>query len=222
MENRKYFSKIQEQYQAYYEYSRELYQNIAERLDKILFGKVVDFGNGGIINYNTDRLEKLICVDIINKNRMVTDNKIDFVYGDFYEIQLDRDFDCILIQFLLHHLTDDERLYRSFRRLKHAIKDRGKIVILEVVFPRCLEQVQSLLKPLIFWALKALKKPHLRFFSCDTVVGLLSVLEPSDVKIRYIPVGKKVIPAPILFPRLKLPGRLYPLRCILIEASIQH
>ncbi len=222
MENRKYFSNIQKQYQAYYEYSWELYQNVAERLDKILFGKVVDFGNGGIINYNTDRLEKLICVDIINKNRIVTDNKIDFVYGDFYEIQLDRDFDCILIQFLLHHLTDDERLYRSFRRLRHSIKDKGKIVILEVVIPRCLEQVQRLFKPLISWALKVLRKPHLRFFACDTVVRFLSTLEPSEVKIRYIPVGKKVIPAPILFPKLKLPGRLYPLRCILIEASFQH
>lgn len=89
---------------------------------------MVDFGNGGIINYNTDRLEKLICVDIFNKNRIVADNKIDFVCGDFYNIQLDRVFDCVLIQFLLHHLTDDERFCRSFRKLRHSIKDRGKLL----------------------------------------------------------------------------------------------
>jgi hypothetical protein len=220
MENRIYFSKIQREYREYYAYSGELYQNAAEKLDKILFGKVIDFGNGGIINYNTDSLEKLICVDIINKSQMITDNKIDFIYGDFYDIELDGKVDCVLIQFLLHHLTDDERLHGSIQKLKHLINENGKIIILEVVFPRYLERLQNVLKPLFFMTLRALKRPDLRFFSRQALVGLLSTFQPSDIKVQYIPIGKKVVPAPVLFPKLKLPGRLYPLKCILIEASL--
>ena len=220
MENRIYFSKIQREYREYYEYSEELYQNTAEKLDKILFGKVIDFGNGGIINYNTDSLEKLICVDIINKDQKITDNKIDFIYGDFYDIELDGKVDCILIQFLLHHLTNDEKLHGSIQKLKNLLNENGKIIILEVVFPRYLERLQNMLQPLFFTTLRALRRPNLRFFSWQALVELLSTLQPSDIKVQYISIGKKVVPAPVLFPKLKLPGRLYPLKCILIEASL--
>jgi len=220
MENRIYFSKIQREYREYYEYSRELYQNVAEKLDKILFGKVIDFGNGGIINYNTDSLEKLICVDIINKSQKISNNKIDFIYGDFYDLELDGKVDCILIQFLLHHLTDDERLHGAIQKLKHFINENGKIIILEVVFPRYLERLQNMLKPLFFMTLRAIKRPDLRFFSRQAVVELLTTFQPRDMKVQYIPIGKKVVPAPVLFPKLKLPGKLYPLKCILIEASL--
>ena len=43
-------------------------------------------------------MKKLICVDIINKSQMITDNKIDFIYGDFYDIELAGKVDCILIE----------------------------------------------------------------------------------------------------------------------------
>jgi hypothetical protein len=181
---------------------------------------LIVFGIGGINNYNTDSLKKLNCVYIIKKNQIITDNKIDFIYGDFYGIELDGKVDCILIQFLLHHLVDDRRLYASIQKLKPFIKENGKIIILEVVFPRYLERLQNVLKPLLFRILRALKRPDLRFFSRQALVDLLSIFKPSDIKIQYIPIGKKVVPAPVLFPRLKLPGKLYPLKCILIEASL--
>ena len=75
MENKTYFQQIQKKYKKAAEYNEELYQNTAMRLNKILYGDVVDFGNGGIINYQTGNIKKLICIDIIFNDKMITDNK---------------------------------------------------------------------------------------------------------------------------------------------------
>ena len=219
MENKSYFEKVTKEYKKASEYSEELYQNMAIRLNKILFGRVVDFGNGGIINYDTQKIEKLICVDIINKNRNITNKKINFIYGDFYSPDLNSNADCILAQFLLHHLTDDKKLRISIRKVKTKLNERGKLVIGEIVVPRSVELIQNIMKPIIFPILALMKKPGLRFFSAQSLSALLADAGFNDIQIQNIPIGKKVSPAPVLFPGLRMPGKLYPFKCILIEAK---
>lgn len=219
MKNKTHFAKIKKQYQDASEYSDELYQNIASRLNKILFGMVVDFGNGGIINYDTQKIEKLICVDIINKGKGITNKKIDFVYGDFYDFDLTCKVDCLLAQFLLHHLTDDKGLINSIRKVKARLNEEGRIIILEIEIPAFVELVQNIAKPLIFKLLALLRKPGLRFFSSRSLCALLAGAGFKDIRIQNIPIGKKVSPAPVLFPMLRIPGRLYPFKCILVEAK---
>lgn len=219
MKNKTHFVKIKKEYQKASEYSDELYQNIAARLNKILFGRVVDFGNGGIINYDTKKIIRLICVDIINKSKNITNRKIDFIYGDFYDFDLSCKADCILAQFLLHHLTDDIKLINSIKKIKNKLNEKGKIIIVEIEVPIFVELIQNITKPIIFKVLALIKKPGLRFFSSRSLFTLLAESGFKDIRIQNIPIGKKVSPAPVLFPKLRIPGKLYPFRCILIEAK---
>ena len=57
--NKDYFSNTINKYRDASEYTGDLYQNIGRYLDNRLCGRVIDFGNGGIINYQTDNLKKV-------------------------------------------------------------------------------------------------------------------------------------------------------------------
>ncbi len=220
-DNKTYFSKFHEEYLKASSHSDELYQNIGAVLNKKLYGVVVDIGNGGVINYFTKNIDKLICIDIIFKNTIITNNKIDYIYGDFYDITLKDKIDCFLAQFILHHLTDDEKLISAIRKLRKNLKGTGKIIILEVVIPRFAELIQNVLKSIIFNLLVIMKKPSLRFFSSRTLVELLADAGYTDIQIQKIekPVDKRISPAPVLFPNLRIPSKIYPFRYILIEAK---
>lgn len=220
MKNREYFKKIEREYQEATAYNDELYQNIAAELDKILWGKVIDFGNGGIINYKTEHLEKLICVDIINEARELSQNKIDFIYGDFYDIELQCQANCVLSQLMLHHLVDDVKVKKSLGKLSSILAEDGKFIIVEVEFPWILEMLQNIFKPLIFRALAMINKPSLRFFSHRSLIKLLTEAGFGHIRTQRIPIGARISPASVLFPRLKISGWLYPFKCVLMEAQI--
>ena len=219
MENKTYFTKIVEEYKKATDYNEELYQNVGKKLDEILFGKVVDFGNGGVINYDTRRIKKLICVDIIFENKSITGNKINFVCGNFYDINHGCKADCVLAQVLLHHLTDEKKLRKCLRKVKAVLNKNGKFIIVEVAFPRFLELFQNIIKPILFNILAMMKKPSLRFFSVKSLLALLAEAGFNNIQIQYIATGKRVSPAPVLFPNLRIPGKLYPFKHILIEAK---
>jgi len=220
MENKPYFTKIKKEYQHASEHSSELYQNISHALNPNLKGVVIDFGNGGIINYDTSSLKKVICIDIINEEKHLSDSKIDHIYGDFYNLELDQHADSFLAQFLLHHLTDTDKIARSLNRIRERLNNNGKLVIVEIDLPVFAEHIQALVMPLLNVFLSMLKKPHVRFFSSRTLVKLVTEAGFSNIETQTISIGKTVSPAPVLFPRLKIPGKLYPFNIIMLKAEI--
>lgn len=219
MRNREYFTRIRADYRKATDYNAELYRNIAAQIGSLLRGTVVDFGNGGVINYDTANIDKLVCVDVINEGTELTSAKIDHVYGDFYEYELPRDADYVMAQFLLHHLTDDGRLEAALRRLRRALAGRGRLIVVETVLPAAFERLEQALRPAVDGFLKLLRRPALRFFSIASLCALLRRAGFSAIEVRPVAIGRRVSPAPVLFPRLRIPGRLYPLRCVVVEAS---
>ena len=218
MKNEDYFKKIKNDYQSATEYSSELYKNIGARLNSILAGTVVDIGNGGVINYSLDKIEKLICIDVIFEQKTNLNSKIECIYGDFYNLDFYTNPDCVLIQFLLHHLCDDLKLKKSLREINKNLRDNGKVVVVEILFPRFVEFFQNLFKGIIFIIFKLLRKPQVRFFSRESLTRLLADSGLRCYEMSEIPMGKKVSPAPVLFPKLRIPGILYPFRCVIVEA----
>ncbi|MBN2569644.1 MAG: hypothetical protein JXB42_09470 [Deltaproteobacteria bacterium] len=222
--NKDYFLKTIDQYRDASEYTGELYQNIGKYLNNRLCGRVIDFGNGGVINYQTDNLNKVYCIDIINKNR--SEGKIEYLYGDFYDINPNIEADCLILQFLLHHLTDDSRLEYALKNATTLLTDPGKLFVMEVIVPAWIERLQNLFRPVIFSSLALLKRPSLRFFGIVSLRQLImdagfQILSEAYVSIRPLD-GKKMSPAPVLFPALKIPGKLYPFKCVIIEARKQQ
>ena len=220
MENKPYFTKIRGEYQLASERSSELYRNIAQALQPNLKGVVTDFGNGGIINYDTSGLSKVICIDIINEQKDLSESRIDHIYGDFYNLKLERDSDCFLAQFLLHHLTDDEKVLSSLRNIKGKLNPDGKLIVVEIDLPPWVERMQAILLPALKRVLSLMHKPQIRFFSSGRLIRLLEDAGFENISLQTIPIGKKVSPAPVLFPRMQIPGKLYPFRIIMLKARL--
>ena len=219
MENEEYFSKIKGDYQEAVEYSCAFYAEIANKLSEILRGKVADFGNGNVVHYSTEKIDKLLCVDIINEKKVITEGKKEFIYGDFYDFEFPGDLDFALAHWLLHHLPDDELLEIAVQKLNRSLGTHGKFVIVENVMPRYMEALQNALRPVLFCLLRLMKKPGLRFFSLASLTGLLQRAGFDRISVSHVDVVGWIAPAPVLFPKLRMPGWLYPLKCIVIEAS---
>jgi len=157
-------------------------------------------------------------VDIINPEVPREDGNITFMKGDFYDFEFPAGTDVVLVQFLLHHLADDQRLAAALRRLERALGATGRLVVVEALMPRWMEVVQHVLRGPINLALRALRKPGLRFFSADSLGRLLEEAGFSPRALRPVDVGARMAPASALFPRLTIPGRLYPMRWVVVEA----
>jgi SAM-dependent methyltransferase len=221
VENKAYFKTIQREYGEASASSSQMYLDIGRRLDEILFGTVIDFGNGGVINYDAGRLDSLICVDLIDPGRStfpVSGEKIRYVQGDFYDIGVNFRPDCVLAQFLLHHLTDDQRLLLSLKRVRTLLRPGGKLILLEIKLPDCFEVIQRLFRPTLAFLYTLLQKPPVRFFSLRGLFKLLMEAGFAPGPAQVISIRGRVSPAPVFFPQLRMPGWLYPFRCMLIEA----
>lgn len=217
MDNERYFDKIREEYQAAIADSSEGYANIGRLLDERLKGRVVDFGNGGIVNYQTASLEHLTCVDLMPPPAPASGAN-SWEQGDFYSYDFSSGQDQVLVQFLLHHLPEDAPLEAALRRLARALPPGGKLVIVEMLLTGIAPAVQGLLRPLLRLGLHLLGKPDIRFFSRDSLTDLLQRTGFGQLTWQTVDVGRWVAPAPVLFPKLRMPGRWYPLRCVVLEA----
>lgn len=180
---------------------------------------MVDFGNGGIINYDLRKLDQLICVDITSRNGRISNNKVTWVCGDFYDVQLNIRPDFVLAQFLLHHLVEEERLFEAMQRIRSMLKPEGKVIVLEIEVSRFFELVQRIFQPIILIGLAIIGRPPIRFFSAASLMKLLERADFKQIRSSKIPIGKNLSPAPVLFPNLRIPGKIYPFRCIMVEAS---
>ena len=219
MKNEVYFRQKKGEILEAAEYNREIYADIAAKLYGLLRGKVIDFGNGRVINYDTMRIDKLICVDITNAKKPLTSQKIDFIYGDFYSFELPTDLHCVMAQFLLHHLSDDQRLFESLGRVRAALGHEGEFIVVEMLLPRYLELLQGALRPLVYRLLGWIGKPTFRFFSLESLSSMLRRTGFGSIETHFVDIGRRVAPAPVLFPGLKIQGKLYPLKCVIVEVS---
>jgi SAM-dependent methyltransferase len=219
VDNEDYFGNIRGDYRRAVDGSAEGYANIAAELAGLLHGRVVDFGNGGVIHYATERIERLTCVDIINDATPVSRGKVEFVKGDFYAYDFPADTDCVLVQFLLHHLPDDARLAAALAALCRTLGTRGRLVVVEALMPRPMEALQNALQPATSRLLRALHKPPLRFFSRRSLAHLLTDAGFAELRFRRVGVGARMAPAGALFPRLFIPGWMYPMQWVVVEAT---
>ena len=88
-----------------------------------------------------------------------------------------------------------------------------------MLWPRPVEILQNICKPIYFWILNVWNKPLLRFFSRKSITEMLESAGFEDIQFHYVKVVGWMAPAPVYVPKLRIPGWLYPLRCVVIEAG---
>lgn len=225
-----YFSKYSEDYNAdIYGPLQEACWNVRKVLDKRLYGTILDIGNGGVFFYNTNALEKIIAVDLAYPKEIQNTEKITFYSGDARDLSFleTEKVDCVLMQFLLHHIVEktrkqtDESLTKLFAETRRVLKPNGRLIIVEsVVFP-IFESFENVFYALNSYILRLLNKPMVKFYSKWSLMSYIKKEGFSHLEFKKISLGERWIPlAPALFPgKFIVPPWLYPTRFCCITAS---
>lgn len=207
----------------------ETYRNVGEVLNQCLWGTVLDIGNGGVFFYDTEVLEKVIAVDVAYPKQMQNTEKITFYSGDARDLSFlgDQKVDCVLMQFLLHHVIEktskqtDETLLRIFAEAYKALNSEGQLIIVEPVLGPIVEFFQNAFYRFGAFVLGLFHKPMVRFYCPTTLTARLKQSGFHAIERRKIELGKEWIPfAPALFPgKFVLPAWLYPMPFCCFKAS---
>ena len=168
----------------------EFYRNAALKIDKVLSNmgrcKVLDIGNGGVINYSFANLEELRCLDLEvskkAKKKYATFSNISFTKGNVFDMKdiPDNYYDAIIIQTVIHHLAgntpreSEQNVLEALRNCKQILKKDGKVLVVESVVKPWFDVVERTFYPLMQFFFKIVKFDRVYQFSKKRLYQLLA------------------------------------------------
>lgn len=189
-QSKQFFDEFAEDYEeSVMKVQKTLYKNAKSIIDNEINNNtsMLDVGNGGVINYNFKKCDKLTCMDLsLSKKAQQKYKKhenVIFIQGDILNQQNCKpyynQFDVILIQYVIHHLADNT-IKKTYKNVEHAmdnayamLKSGGKILIIEsVVFP-WFERIERLFYPFFCWFFRIMKFGIVYQFSHKKLLNLL-------------------------------------------------
>jgi SAM-dependent methyltransferase len=101
--------------------------------------RLLDVGNGGVFDYDTDLAERIVGVDLfLDGSSSSLDGRITLRHGDALALQeTDASYDAVLESFMLHHLAGidvDSTLTNVRRALEEAhrvLSPGGRLIVIE-------------------------------------------------------------------------------------------
>ncbi len=138
----------------------DTYRRIREAITREVAGteQLLDVGNGGVFEYDTDSVESIVAVDLF-LDRLPASAFPDNVIprqGDALELtEPDDSFDVVLHAMLYHHLVGErpEELIANVRRAiagaVRVLRPGGRLVVVEPTVPRWFYGLERLLQPLL-------------------------------------------------------------------------
>ena len=137
----------------------EYYRNIELMIKREIRGEkeVLDIGNGGFFNYDTQLAGHVTAVDLFLKDGPGPTPNSTFRQGSILQIPFPAEsFDCIILQNVLHHVTGKSvgenhlNLSRSLEEMHRCVRKSGKVVLIESTVGKWFYLVEKLLfKPLL-------------------------------------------------------------------------
>jgi SAM-dependent methyltransferase len=119
-------------------------------------GEVLDIGNGGFFNYDTQLAAHVTAVDLFLQEGPGPTPNSSFRRGSILELPFDSNrFDCILLQNVLHHVTgrrvreNYRNLDRSMAEIARCLRPGGKAVLIESTVGGLFLQLEKLLYPIV-------------------------------------------------------------------------
>ena len=227
VEIKDHFAKQQKKYREVVEKTnKELYKNIRKELDKNLKGVVLDIGNGGIFNYDVNKLKGIIAVDIAFKSK--EDGKIKYIEGDARNLNKIKSNSCdrVVMQFLLHHITERNKkktyigLKKSLKEAKRVLKKkRGELIIIEMLVNPLVENLENIFYDINSFFFSLINRPMLKFYSKVSLHNLLAESGFRKILTKPINIGKYIDPLGGILPGfIKIPVIFYPFKCYMVVA----
>lgn len=170
--NENYFEEFKDEYAEEIEAIQpQFYKNAAAHINDILGRlsndcKCLDIGNGGVINYDSDKIGELICADLSVSDKAVmryADKKnIKFVAGNMLDLKEyeDDSFDAIIVQTVIHHLADrkleqtEKNVEIGIRECMRVLKPGGRLLIVESTVVCWFEKLERVFYSLMQLAFK--------------------------------------------------------------------
>lgn len=200
--------------------SLDTYGNIRDAVDREIVGarRLLDIGNGGVFDYNTDLAEQIVGVDLfLDGTPPQHRENVVFRRGD--ALALDEPagaYDCVLEISVFHHLVGvdvDSTLVNIRRALNEAhrvLEPGGRLVVMESCVPEGAFRVERRL----FGALRqlartpAMSHPATLQFPAETIAEVVRS-RFGEVVVSPIPVGRWIIQFGLRFPTVLTPARPY-------------
>ncbi len=202
----------------------EFYQHIELMIRREIHGEneVLDIGNGGFFNYDTQLANHVTAVDLFLEDGPGPTPNSTFKQGSILDIPFPNEsFDCIILQNVLHHVTGEcvkenhRNLSRNLAELYRCVRRGGKVVIIESTVGDWFYAIEKVL----FRPLLALKKGgHPVTFQFTPKQIISETLEKGFELIEYADVpsrGLYFLQAGYKWPTLLSPARV--IKLVLIK-----
>lgn len=195
----------------------EFYKNAAVYINRIIEQspsdcRVLDIGNGGVINYNSDVIGELICADLSVSNKAVKKyelkKNIKFVVGDMLNLTQWKDniFDIVIVQTVIHHLADrrlnqtEKNVSRGIEECVRVLKPGGRLLIIESTVTKWFEKCERIFYPVMQWCFRILNFDTVYQYSHYSLVRKIKMMgflieETDEVQLdKYVWIMRKKVP----------------------------
>lgn len=194
----------------------EFYKNAGKLLNNALSnvkegGKVLDIGNGGVINYDFSRIGELVCADLSVSGKAVEKyakyDNVRFCEGNMLNLEQfgDNMFDAVIVQTVIHHLAGKSfkqteiNVARGIEECMRVLKPGGRLLIVESTVVPWFEMIERVLYPFMQLFFKIIHFDTVYQYSASSllkkVLGMeLNVLEHCNIETdKYIWLCRKKI-----------------------------
>jgi SAM-dependent methyltransferase len=206
-----YFDKRPEHYERALEKYDELYNKVGDIFNLHIQGVLVDVGGGGIINYNIDKVNHLILLDISFSK--INDCRIHQIQGDCLHVGMkSNSVDTIIMQSLIHHLAEkdynntEKNIKNTFKEAYRVLKPNGKLLILENCPYEYIEKVERIVYGLLQIIYRFVEFPNVFVYSQNKIITELKLAGFKNILIEEISLKGKI---PLL--GVDIPERLVPM-----------
>ncbi len=223
--NAKFFLNEYQNYRTHVE-SIDTYASISLALSMNLqgIGRLLDIGNGGIFDYDTNRVGQITGLDLF-LNHLPNDvrlpQNVKLVQGSALDIPKDlHGFDGVVIVMLIHHLVgrsvndciaNTQKLLSETRRV---LSPGGRLVIMESCIPHWFFVLEKILFVPATWVIeRTIKHPATLQYSADFLHEMIAKAGFTEIRRENVSKGKHVLQYGV-----KVPSWTTPVQPVLFSA----
>jgi SAM-dependent methyltransferase len=200
--------------------SLKTYQRIFREVSAAIDGAelLVDVGNGGVFDYDTDKAQHIVAVDLMFTSDFVhpLPKNAEAKLGSALELPIETaSADVVLMNMLLHHLTGKDveatrtNLKKSIAEAARVLRSGGRLVIMESCVPGWFFAFE---KAVYKASVKVIERvidhpPTLQF--PPSMIREMVELEFKDVSVRNVPKGFWVMQYGWRWPSALTPAQPY-------------
>jgi SAM-dependent methyltransferase len=196
------------------------YRNIRQAVNEAIVGtrRLLDIGNGGVFDYDTQLVEELVGVDLfLDETTVEVPPNVTLRRGDALALsEPDARYDGVLLVSVLHHLVSSdvagtiENMRRAIAEARRVLEPEGKLVIMEsCVSARAFAVERRLFKALrVITSTRLISHPPTLQLTPAAIEGLLRE-RFEVVEVAQIPAGRVILQFGWRWPSALTPARPY-------------